>query len=120
MDIFTRIREAGIIPVITVNDEEQAVLLAEALRKGNMNCIEVTLRTEKALKAIAVIKEKFSDCTVGAGTVLTIEQANEAIAVGADFIFSQCVSGAISYDTGIFWDIQFSFSVDAEQYAAVE
>ena len=33
MDIFTRIREAGIIPVITVNDEEQAVLLAEALRK---------------------------------------------------------------------------------------
>lgn len=83
MDIFTRIREAGIIPVITVNDEEQAVLLAEALRKGNMNCIEVTLRTEKALKAIAVIKEKFSDCTVGAGTVLTIEQANEAIAVEA-------------------------------------
>ena len=40
------------------------------------------------MKAIAVIKEKFPDCTVGAGTVLTIEQANEAIAVGADFIVS--------------------------------
>lgn len=88
MDIFARIREAGIIPVITINHEEQAVPLAEALKKGNMNCIEVTLRTEKALKAIAVIKEKFPDCTVGAGTVLTIEQANEAIAVGADFIVS--------------------------------
>ena len=88
MNIYTKIREAGIIPVITIDDEVQAVPLAQALRKGNMKCIEITLRTEKALNAIAIIKEKFPDCIIGAGTVLTIEQVKEAITMGADFIVS--------------------------------
>lgn len=88
MDIFKRIREAGIIPVVTIHDEMQAVPLAEALRKGKMNCIEVTLRTEKAFESIHIIKKNFPDSIVGAGTVLTIEQVKKAIAMGADFIVS--------------------------------
>ncbi|MCI8956952.1 MAG: bifunctional 4-hydroxy-2-oxoglutarate aldolase/2-dehydro-3-deoxy-phosphogluconate aldolase [Eubacterium sp.] len=88
MDIFKRIREAGIIPVVTIHDEMQAVPLAEALRKGKMNCIEVTLRTEKAFESIHIIKKNFPDSIVGAGTVLTIEQVKKAITMGADFIVS--------------------------------
>lgn len=88
MNIFARIREAGIIPVITINHEEQAVPLTEALREGNMKCIEVTLRTENALNAIGLIKEKFPDFIVGAGTVLTTEQVKNAVSMGADFIVS--------------------------------
>lgn len=78
----------GIIPVIKLKDPEKAVPLAEALIKGGICAAEVTFRTKKAEDAIKKISDAFPQMLVGAGTVLTIEQAKCAIDAGAKFLVS--------------------------------
>ena len=86
MDALNNIREIGVLPVIKIEKPEYAVPLADALRKGGINAIEVTCRNESALTSINKIKEAFPDMTVGAGTVLSAKQAEQAKAAGVDFI----------------------------------
>ena len=62
--------------------------LAEALRKGGLNCAEITFRTDAAEESIRLIAEKYPDMLIAAGTVLTAEQADKAMAAGAKFIVS--------------------------------
>lgn len=88
MDILKEIYNIGIIPVIKINDEEKAVPLAKALIDGGLNAAEVTFRTDAAEGAIRKISEAYPDMIVGAGTVLTIEQAQRALNAGAKFIVS--------------------------------
>lgn len=78
----------GIVPVIAIDDAEDAGPLAKALCGGGLPCAEVTFRTEAAEKSIRTMNELFPDMLVGAGTVLTTEQADKAIAAGAKFIVS--------------------------------
>lgn len=78
----------GVIPVVVLRHAEDASPLAEALCKGGLKCAEVTFRTEAAEAAIKIMAENFPDMLVGAGTVLTIEQAERAVAAGAGFIVS--------------------------------
>ena len=80
--------ETGILPVINVPNASLAVKIAEALRLGGLNSIEVTLRSPDSLESIKNIKSAFPDMTVGAGTVLSISDVDSAIAAGADFIVS--------------------------------
>jgi 2-dehydro-3-deoxyphosphogluconate aldolase/(4S)-4-hydroxy-2-oxoglutarate aldolase len=80
--------ETGILPVINVPDASLAVRIAEALRLGGVNSIEVTLRSSDSLESIKNIKTEYPDMTVGAGTVLSISDVRSAIAHGADFIVS--------------------------------
>lgn len=87
-DIFQKIYETGIIPVIKIEDAENAVPLAKALIDGGLPAAEITFRTSAAAEAIKRISEAFPDMAVGAGTVLTPEQADEAKAAGAQFIVS--------------------------------
>lgn len=75
----------GIIPVIKLDKVENAEKLAEALRNGGINCAEVTFRAKGADEVIARMTTAFPDMLVGAGTVLTVEQADAAIASGAKF-----------------------------------
>ena len=78
---------ARIVPVLTVPDVAAAVALADALTAGGARCAEVTLRTpgaEQALKAMAA----HGGLSLGAGTVLTPEQAERAVAAGARFVVS--------------------------------
>ncbi len=86
--IFEKIKESGIVPVVAIEDEKDAVKLAEALRKGGLNLAEITFRTPAAKAAIEKITEAFPDMLVGAGTVLTTEQVDEAVNAGAKFIVS--------------------------------
>lgn len=88
MDIKKQLYLAGIVPVIKIDDAANAVPLAEALRRGGLNCAEVTFRTAAAAEAIKNITEAFPDMLVGAGTVLTNEQVDTAVAAGAQFIVS--------------------------------
>lgn len=88
MDIFERIHSTGIIPVVKIDDEEKAIPLANALKAGGINCAEITFRTSQARKTIEKITEACPDMLVGAGTVLTTEQAEQAVAAGAQFIVS--------------------------------
>ncbi len=74
-----------IVPVIVIEDANDAEPLAEALLSGGIDVIEVTYRTAAAGEAIARIKKAFPDMLLGAGTVLSPEQADQAIEAGAGF-----------------------------------
>lgn len=84
-EIVTR---APVIPVITIERDADAVPLARALIAGGLTVLEVTLRTQAALKAISELRARFPDALVGAGTVLTEQQAQAAKAAGAQFFVS--------------------------------
>ena len=85
MDIVETLKSAGIIPVIVIENEEQAVPLAKALVKGGLPVLEVTFRTKAAAGAIAKIKAEVPGAIVGAGTLLTKEQVKAAKDAGAVF-----------------------------------
>ena len=77
---------AGILPVVTVHTLEQARAVSAALLEGGLPAIELTLRTPVAMDALALLKRELPDVVVGAGTVLTVEQMQQAIDAGADFL----------------------------------
>lgn len=86
--ILKEISKVKIVPVIVLEDAEDAIWLAKALCEGGLPCAEVTFRTKAAKEAISKMTQAYPDMLVGAGTVLTIEQVNEAVEVGAKFIVS--------------------------------
>lgn len=83
-----QIKEFGVIPVVVLNDAADAKPLADALVKGGLPCAEVTFRTEAAEESIRIMAKAYPDMLIGAGTVLTTEQADRAVAAGAKFIVS--------------------------------
>ena len=85
-DLKKRFEEIGIIPVVVLEDAKDAHALGEALMKGGLPAAEVTFRTEAAEEVIRILSKDFPDMLVGAGTVLTCEQADRAVAAGAKFI----------------------------------
>ena len=87
-DVLQQISNIGIIPVIAIEDAEQAVPLARALVAGGLPAAEVTFRTAAGEEAIRRIAKEVPEKLVGAGTVLTKEQADRALAAGAQFIVS--------------------------------
>lgn len=87
-DILKKIGLYGIVPVIKIEDAEKAVPLARALCEGGLPVAEITFRTSCAAEAISAITKEFPDMLVGAGTVLTPEQADAAVKAGAKFIVS--------------------------------
>jgi len=86
MNPLEKAAQYGIVPVIKIPDVEKAVPLAKALIDGGLPLIEITCRNESALQSLSCIKKAYPEMLVGAGTVLTVEKADEAIAAGADFI----------------------------------
>lgn len=83
-----RFYDYAVVPVVVLNDADDAVPLADALIKGGLPCAEVTFRTDAAEESIRRICESFPDMLVGAGTVLTTEQVERAYKAGAKFIVS--------------------------------
>ncbi len=88
MKILDQIKGIGLIPVIKIENEENAVPLAKALCEGGLPAAEITFRTKCAANAIKRITDILPDMLVGAGTVLTTEQARQAKEAGAKFIVS--------------------------------
>lgn len=78
----------AVVPVVVLDDADDAAPLVEALIKGGLPCAEVTFRTEAAEESIRIMSEKYPEMLVGAGTVLTTEQVDRAVAAGAKFIVS--------------------------------
>lgn len=87
-EILERIQKIGIVPVVVLEDVKDARPLAEALIKGGLPCAEVTFRTEIAEEVIRIMSKQFPEMLLGAGTVLTVEQVDCAVAAGAQFIVS--------------------------------
>ncbi|UFH58447.1 bifunctional 4-hydroxy-2-oxoglutarate aldolase/2-dehydro-3-deoxy-phosphogluconate aldolase [Sulfurovum mangrovi] len=93
-----------IVPVVALENAEDALPLAEALLEGGISIMEITLRTEAGLKAIEAISHSIPQMHVGAGTVLNRDDFREAVAHGAEFIFSPGISEELmeaSKETGV-------------------
>ncbi len=87
-EISTQFRRIGIIPVVVLDDAKDADPLANALVRGGLPAAEVTFRTDAAEESIRIMAKNHPDLLVGAGTVLSPEQAETAIQAGARFIVS--------------------------------
>ncbi len=93
-----------VVPVVVLHDAADAVPLARALVEGGLPVIELTLRTPAALDAVRAIAAEVPDILVGAGTVVSPEQAGRAAAAGAQFLVSPGTTPALAAameDTGL-------------------
>lgn len=91
---------APVIPVLTIEREEDAVPLAEALVAGGLPVLEVTLRTDTALAAAKAIAEAVPDAVVGLGTVLTPKDVENARIIGARFAVSPGLTESLARAAG--------------------
>lgn len=82
------VQKTGVVPVVVLEDAKDAEPLAKALCEGGLPCAEVTFRTAAAEECIRIMAEKYPEMLVGAGTVLTTDQVDRAVAAGAKFIVS--------------------------------
>lgn len=87
-DILERLGSLGVVPVVKIQRAGDALDLGKALLDGGLPCAEITFRTEAAEDAIAALASGLPDMLVGAGTVLSVEQADSAVRAGARFIVS--------------------------------
>jgi 2-dehydro-3-deoxyphosphogluconate aldolase/(4S)-4-hydroxy-2-oxoglutarate aldolase len=83
-----RLLAAPVVPLIQADDPAVAVKTANALKEGGLSVIEVVLRTDAAVDCMEAIVKQTEGLIVGAGTVLTVEQAQNVVARGAQFVVS--------------------------------
>jgi len=109
-ETLKRIGELGIVPVVKIEKAEDALPLGRALLDGDLPIAEITFRTSAAEESIKTLTSEFPNLLVGAGTVLTIEQAKKAVSAGAKFIVSPgfnpkvvdyCIENSIPVTPGI-------------------
>jgi 2-dehydro-3-deoxyphosphogluconate aldolase/(4S)-4-hydroxy-2-oxoglutarate aldolase len=86
--VFDAIHENGLVPVVTVDRAADAEPLGRALLAGGLPCAEITFRTGAAAAVIEVLTRTFPEMLVGAGTVLTVQQAAAAVDAGSRFVVS--------------------------------
>ena len=81
-----QVAACGVVPVVVLEDAEQAVPTAKALLAGGINAMEITFRTAAARDSIARVAAEVPEMIVGAGTVINVEQLHQAVEAGAQFI----------------------------------
>ena len=87
-EAYEKFYNVGIVPVVVFSDVKEAAPLGECLLQGGLPAAEVTFRTDAAEESIRILSRNYPDLFVGAGTVLTIDQVDRAVAAGAKFIVS--------------------------------
>ncbi|MBR3966125.1 MAG: bifunctional 4-hydroxy-2-oxoglutarate aldolase/2-dehydro-3-deoxy-phosphogluconate aldolase [Clostridia bacterium] len=85
-NLLESLEQTGILPVINIPSVSVATTVANAVRNGGINTIEVTLRSADSLESIKAIKAEYPDMVVAAGTVLSTETVDKALSAGADYI----------------------------------
>lgn len=88
MDVLHRMEQAGVVPVVVLDNAKDAVPTANAMIVGGIDVMEITFRTAAAPEAIRSVAENCPDMLVGAGTILNLEQCKLAVQMGAKFIVS--------------------------------
>ena len=88
MTVSERMSNAGLVPVVVLENAADAVPTARALLAGGVDVMEITFRTAAAADSIKAVTENCPDMLVGAGTVITLEQCKKAVECGAKFIVS--------------------------------
>ncbi|MEN6358047.1 MAG: bifunctional 4-hydroxy-2-oxoglutarate aldolase/2-dehydro-3-deoxy-phosphogluconate aldolase [Armatimonadota bacterium] len=94
-DVLRTIEQLGIVPVVVIENAKDAVPLCRALKDGGLPLAEITFRTAAAEDAIRAVSSELPEVLVGAGTVLTTQQADKAIMAGARFIVSPGLNPAV-------------------------
>ena len=101
-EVLNKIKAGKIVAIVRGIPSEDVVDLAKALVKGGINCIEVTFdqsseeKAKDTLKAISNIREALGEqVCVGAGTVMTVEQVDAAVAAGAEYMISPNTNAAV-------------------------
>lgn len=109
MDVLSRLSKAALVPVVVLENSEDAISTAKALLAGGIDVMEITFRTAAAADSIKAVAENVPEMLVGAGTVITLEQCKKAVACGAKFIVapgfdeevvSYCVNNGIAITPG--------------------
>ena len=83
--LIRELKEARVIPILTLEKSEYALPAVEAIASAGIKAVEITLRTESALKSLKVVREKFPNMLLSAGTVLTVEQLKSVIDAGVNY-----------------------------------
>ena len=86
MDVLARMRTCGIVPVVVLENADDAVDTAKAMLNGGVDVMEITFRTAAAPESIRRVAEEVPGMLVGAGTVVTLDQCKQAVECGAKFI----------------------------------
>jgi len=109
-EVLEKIGELGLVPVVKIERSEDALSLGKSLIDGDLPIVEITFRTAAAEMAISTLTQELPELLVGAGTVLSVEQAKKAISAGAQFIVSPgfnpevvdyCVDNRITVTPGL-------------------
>jgi 2-dehydro-3-deoxyphosphogluconate aldolase/(4S)-4-hydroxy-2-oxoglutarate aldolase len=116
--VTQQIEQLGVFPIIVIEDARDALQLGETLLAAGLPCAEVTFRTAAAEEAIRSLAEGFPELLVGAGTVLSVEQAQQAIDAGATFILSpgfnpEVVDFCLSQEVAIYPGIATPTEIEA-------
>ncbi len=82
------VRQQGVIAVVRSSQFKQGIQMAKAVAAGGIQLIEVTWNSDRAPDVIAHLRQELPDCWIGAGTLLTLAQQQQAIAAGAQFLFT--------------------------------
>lgn len=130
--VIKKIEQLRLVPVVAIEDAADASALADALLAGGLACAEITFRTAAAPEAIRTIADR-GDLFVGAGTVLTVDQARQAVDCGAKFLVSPgtnppvvewAVNNGIAITPGVATpsdiDLAMSFGLDVVKFFPAE
>ncbi len=110
LPIIQALQRIGLVPMAVVETPGEALFVSDALRKAGVPLIEVAFRTAAAPEAIRALRQACPDMLVGAGTILTSSQVEQAIQAGAQFIVSpgfdsqlavRCRSAGIPFIPGV-------------------
>lgn len=96
MNIYDEISKIKLVPVVALDDEKDAIPLADALIDAGMPVAEITFRTSAAVGSIELISKARPEMLVGAGTITTLEQAKIAVHAGAKFLVTPGFSDEIT------------------------
>ncbi len=88
MNVFQKIAETALVPVVVLENVRDALPTAKALLAGGIGVMEITFRTEAAADSIREVSQQCPDILVGAGTIVTLDQCKRAVEHGAQFIVS--------------------------------
>ncbi|MBC8264266.1 MAG: bifunctional 4-hydroxy-2-oxoglutarate aldolase/2-dehydro-3-deoxy-phosphogluconate aldolase [Anaerolineales bacterium] len=120
-DLLEKLGHLGLVPVVKIERAEDAVELGRALLAGGLPCAEITFRTAAAEDAIRRISSSLPEIIVGAGTVLSVDQADKAVSAGARFIVSPgfnqkvvdwCLQNEIPVTPGVMTPTEIDMALD--------
>jgi len=120
-DLLEKLGRLGVVPVVKIERAEDAIELGRALLAGGLPCAEITFRTAAAEDAIRRISSSLPEIIVGAGTVLSVDQADKAVSAGARFIVSPgfnqkvvdwCLQDEIPVTPGVMTPTEIDMALD--------